>query len=171
MADPGSPGEEIVDLVGENDEVTGRASRRSVRAGNLLHREIASIVRNGRREIFVHRRTETKDVFPGMYDMFVAGVVTSGETYEVAVRRELAEELGVEGVEPAFLFKSRYHDEENNWWACVYEVSWDGAVRLQDSEIAWGEFMPEADLIAKLDEWPFVPDGLEVFRRYFGGRR
>ena len=160
-----------MDLVDEDDEVIGRASRRSVRAGNLLHREIASIVRNGLGEIFVHRRTETKDVFPGMYDMFVAGVVTSGESYDMAVRRELAEELGVEGVEPAFLFKSRYQEEDNNWWACVYEVSWDGSVRLQESEIAWGVFMPEDELIARLDHWSFVPDGLEVFRQHFGERR
>ena len=26
--------------------------------------------------------------------------------------------------------------------------------------------MSEADLVAKLEVWPFVPDGLEVFRRY-----
>jgi isopentenyldiphosphate isomerase len=163
--------EEMVDLVDEGDEVIGRASRREVRAGNLLHREIASLLRNGGGEIFVHRRTETKDVFPGMHDMFVAGVVASGETYGQAVLRELAEELGIEAAEPAFLFKTRYRDEHNNWWTCVYQVAWDGPIRRQESEVAWGEFMPEADLIAKLDEWPFVPDGLDVFRRYLSERR
>lgn len=45
-----------------------------------------------------------------MYDMFVAGVVTSGESYDDAIRWELAEELGIEGAEPAFLIKSRYRD-------------------------------------------------------------
>ncbi len=110
--------EEIVDLVDEDDNVIGRAPRREVRARNLLHREVGAIVRNRRGEIYVHRRVDTKNVFPGMYDMFVAGIVTSGESYDGAIRRELAEELGIEGVEPAFLFKSRYRDADINWWTC-----------------------------------------------------
>ena len=62
---------------------------------------------------------------------------------------------------PAFLFKSRYRDADVNWWTCVYEVVWDGPISHQEQEIAWGGFMPEADLIVKLDEWRFVPG---VFR-------
>src|SRR5439155_22041790 len=80
--------QEIVDLVDEGDGVIGRAPRYEVRQRNLLHREVAAIVRNGRGEIYVHRRTDTKDLVPGMYDMFVAGMVTSGESYEEAIRRE-----------------------------------------------------------------------------------
>jgi isopentenyldiphosphate isomerase len=162
--------EEMVDLVDEDDVVIGRAPRREIRARNLLHREVAAIVRNGRGEIYVHRRTDTKDVFPGMYDMFVAGVVASGETYEAAIRRELAEELGIEVTEPAFLFKARYRDQDIDWWACGYQVVWDGPIRHQEEEIAWGGFMAEEDLIARLDEWPFVPDGLVTFRRYLAER-
>jgi isopentenyldiphosphate isomerase len=158
--------EEIVDLVDEEDHVLGKAPRREVRARNLLHREVAAIVRNPVGEIYVHRRADTKDVFPGMYDMFVAGVVTSGESYDDAIRRELEEELGVGGVEPALLFKSRYHDADINWWTCCYEVIWDRPIRLQEEEIAWGRFMSEAELTAQLDQLPFVPDGLVAFRRY-----
>lgn len=88
---PAVAAEEIVDLVDENDRVIGRAPRREVRARNLLHREVAAIVRNPRGEIYVHRRTGTKDVFPGMHDMFIAGVVTSGESYEDSIKRELSE--------------------------------------------------------------------------------
>lgn len=76
-----------------------------------------------------------------------------------AIRRELAEELGVQGVEPALLFKSRYHDAEINWWACCYKVIWDRPIHLQEEEIAWGRFMSEAELTAQLDQLPFVPDG------------
>lgn len=161
---------ELVDVVDEDDRVVGQAPRRDVRCRNLLHREVAAIVRNASGEIFVHRRTETKDVFPGMYDMFVAGVVTSGEDYDEAIERELGEELGIEGVRPSFLFKTRYEDPAINWWTVVYEVVWDGPVRLQEDEIAWGAFMPQADLVLKLETWPFVPDGLLVFRRYLQER-
>ncbi len=162
--------EELVDVVDEDDRVVGQALRTDVRGRNLLHREVAAIVRDRRDAIFVHRRTETKDVFPGLYDMFVAGVVTSGEGYDQAIRRELAEELGIDGVHPSFLFKTRYKDPAINWWTSVYEVAWDGPVRLQEDEIAWGAFMPQGDLVEKLETWPFVPDGLLVFRRYLKER-
>jgi inner membrane transporter RhtA len=164
------PGGEIVDLVDGKDEVIGRTPRHEVRERNLLHREVTAIVRNHKGEIYVHRRTDTKDVFPGMYDMFVAGVVASGESYGEAIRRELKEELDIHGVDPAFMFKARYRDPAVNWWACTYEVVWDGPIHHQEEEIAWGGFMSEADLVANLDRWAFVPDGLRVFRRYLDER-
>lgn len=47
---------------------------------------------------------------------------------------------------------------------------WDGPIRRQEDEIAWGKFMAESDLIEKLDEWPFVPDGVLAFRHYLDER-
>ncbi len=162
--------EEMVDLVDEGDRVVGVAPRSEVRSRNLLHREVAAICRNAAGAIYVHRRTETKDVFPSMHDMWVAGVVSSGETYAEAVRRELREELGISGAEPVFLFKHRYRDDHLNWWTEAFEVRWDGPIRHQPEEVAWGAFLPEAELLAKLDEWAFVPDGVDVFRRYLRER-
>ena len=164
------PIEEMVDLVDEDDRVVGVAPRSEVRSKNLLHREVAAICRNRAGAIYVHRRTETKDVFPGMYDMWVAGVVSSGETFGEAIRRELEEELGIAGAEPVFLFKHRYRDRKLNWWTEAFEVRWDGPIRHQPEEVAWGAYLSEPELVAKLDEWPFVPDGVEVFRRYLRER-
>ncbi len=52
-----------------------------------------------------------------------------------------------------------------------YEVMWDRPIRHQKEEIAWGGFLPEEELIAKLDQWRFVPDGLHVFRLYLKEHR
>ncbi|HET9006976.1 MAG TPA: hypothetical protein VFQ04_09685, partial [Actinomycetes bacterium] len=46
---------------------------------------------------------------------------------------------------------------------------WDGPVRPQASEIAWGAFLTLDELDTRLEEWPFCPDGLEVFRRWQAG--
>jgi hypothetical protein len=43
-------------------------------------------------------------------------------------------------------------------------------VQHQTEEIAWGVFMAAPDLIAKLDQWRFVPGGLQLFRRYLAER-
>jgi 8-oxo-dGTP pyrophosphatase MutT (NUDIX family) len=161
--------DEIVDLVDEANRVVGRARRSEVRARNLLHRGVGILCRNSRGEVFVHRRTETKDVFPGMYDMFVGGVVGAGEEYAEAARREVAEELGITGAELRYLFHHLYLGPRNRSWVAVYEVEWDGPVRLQESEVAWGAYLGMEALIAKLPEWTFVPDGLEIFQRYRQG--
>jgi 8-oxo-dGTP pyrophosphatase MutT (NUDIX family) len=165
------PGIEILDVVDEQDRVVGRASRREVRARRLLHRFSSVLCRDPAGRVYVHRRTHDKDVYPGLYDMFAGGVLAAGETYLQAARRELAEELGVVGPEPRFLFKHRYRGEENPSWSALFEVTWDGPVRPQASEIAWGAFLDEGELLARLEEWPFAPDGLEIFRRWRAGGR
>jgi isopentenyldiphosphate isomerase len=163
-------GDEQVDLVDEHDQVIGQASRREVRRANLLHRGVGIVCRNSAGQIYVHRRTDSKDVFPGMYDASVGGVVASGERYRDAARRELAEELGIAGPELRFLFKHRYRGPQVDTWNAVFEVVWDGPIVHQPEEIAWGAFVTEEELRSRLraGPWVFVPDGLELLRRYLG---
>jgi len=157
---------EWVDLVDRDNQVVGRALRSEVRHKNLLHRGIAVLVRNSQGQVYVHQRTSTKDVFPAMFDMFVGGVVGSGEDYLEAARREAQEELGVENTQLEFLFDYLYQGPLNYSWVRCYRVTWDGPIRHQPEEVQWGEWMDEGDL----DEWvgrvPVVPDGLEVFYAY-----
>ena len=167
---PADPADELLDVVDEQDRVVARATRREVRRGRLLHRFSSVLCWDPGGRLYVHRRTDDKDVYPGMYDMTAGGVLAAGETYLEAARRELAEELGVAGPELRFLFKHRYRGPENPSWSALFEVTWDGPVTPQASEIAWGAFLAEDELLARLEQWPFVPDGLEVYRRYLAGR-
>jgi isopentenyldiphosphate isomerase len=162
------PGDELVDLVDERDLVVGRATRREVRARNLLHRAVVVLCRGTGGEVLVHRRTDTKDVFPGRYDMFVAGMVGAGETYQAAAVRELAEELGVEGVPLTPVFRHQYAGPAERSWSEVFEVRWDGPVRIDPAEVAWAEWLSPEELDHRLSEWQFCPDSLEVYAR---GRR
>jgi 8-oxo-dGTP pyrophosphatase MutT (NUDIX family) len=163
---PISPHEEIVDLVDDENRIVGRAKRSDVRAKNLLHRGVGIVCKSSAGQVYVHRRTTTKDVFPGLYDMLVGGVVGSGESYEAAARREILEELGIDGPEPRHLFHHLYLGPLNRSWVAVYEVIWDGPIRHQESEVAWGSYLSLEEVIAKLEVWEWVPDGLEIFQRY-----
>jgi 8-oxo-dGTP pyrophosphatase MutT (NUDIX family) len=146
--------------------VIGRTTRREIRSRNLLHRGVGIICFNSRGRVYVHRRTETKDLFPGMYDMFVGGVVAGGEAYAAAARREIREELGIDGPEPEFLFTHLYLGDRNRAWIQVYRVIWDGEIRHQVEEVAWGGWVDPAQILPMTREKPFVPDGLEIFRRF-----
>lgn len=150
------------------------AVRRSVmRARGLWHAATAVLVRSGDGErIYVHRRSDTKDVFAGMHDCWAGGVVAAGETPSDGAARELAEELGVRTVTPVPLFSFRYVDPPIRYHAFTYEVRWDGPITWQPSEVVAGWWLTVDDLTARLADptWPFVPDGREAFRRWLAHR-
>ncbi|MER7046269.1 NUDIX hydrolase [Streptomyces jumonjinensis] len=166
-----SPADEILDVVDERDQVVGQARRGEVYAGGLRHRCVFVLVRNAVDEIFVHRRTASKLVFPSLYDMFVGGVVGAGESYDDAALREAEEELGVSGLpRPVPLFRFLYEDGERGWWSAVYEVRCELPVNPQAEEVAWHGFLPEAELAGRLGSWEWTPDGLAAYERLRAGR-
>src|SRR5437899_2839980 len=101
---------ELVDVVDDHDHVVTQATRQEVRARNLRHRCAYVLVFNVAGQLFVHRRTESKDIFAGHWDVTVGGVLNVGEGYETGARRELREEIGLEAVPLRRLFPVRYED-------------------------------------------------------------
>ncbi|WP_256104687.1 NUDIX domain-containing protein [Streptomyces sp. ODS05-4] len=160
------PADEVLDVVDEHDEVVDRLPRGEVYARGLRHRCVFVLVTDDEGRIFVHRRTPGKLVFPSHYDMFVGGVVGAGEGYDAAALREAEEELGVRGLEPPRpLFSFLYEDAggHGSWWSRVYRVRCALPVRPQVEEVAWHAFLPEAEVRARLADWPWVPDGLAAY--------
>ncbi|MGI5407157.1 NUDIX domain-containing protein [Streptomyces chartreusis] len=162
-----SSADEILDIVDEQDRVIGRSPRGEAYAKGLRHRCVFIEARDAEGRLFVHRRTPTKLVFPSRYDMFVGGVVGAGESYDEAALREAEEELGVNGLpRPTLLFKFLYDNGAGqNWWSAVYEVRCELPVNPQVEEVAWYDFLPEAEVERRLTEWPWVPDGLAAYER------
>ncbi|MGW7574772.1 NUDIX hydrolase [Streptomyces sp. NPDC054765] len=158
--------DEILDVVDENDQVVGQAPRGEAYARRMRTRASFVLARDDRDRIFVHRRTPQKLVFPAHYDMFVGGVVGTGETYDQAALREAEEELGVQGLQPPEpLFKFLYETAEHTWWSAVYQVRCTLPVAPQESEIDWYAFLTEEELTRRLGEWPWTPDGLAAYRQ------
>jgi isopentenyldiphosphate isomerase len=158
--------EEWVDHVDEGDRVIERVTRRRMRVDNLLHRSVFILCFDSHGRVYVQRRTLTKDVFPGLYDMFVGGVVEAGESYDHSALREIGEELGIVGPTPQPLFRHRYEGRESRSHIAVYQVAWDGPIVHQASEVDWGGYFPLDELARNAQGFAFVPDGWEVFERY-----
>ncbi len=159
------PGDETVDQVDEENRVIDAVPRRVMRDGRLLHRCTYVLVLDSCGRLYVHRRTDTKDVYPGFLDVTAGGVNAAGESYDDCARRELEEELGV-GAEPLFRFLLRYDGPSGHVWGAAYDVVWDGPIDWQPEEVVWGEFVAVDEVEAMVAREPFCPDGLEVFRRW-----
>jgi isopentenyldiphosphate isomerase len=161
--------DELIDVVDADDRVVGQARRSESYARRLRHRAAFVLVHDSAGRIFVHRRTDTKRVFPGHYDMWVGGVLGAGETYDQAARREAREELGVADLpQPEFLFKFLFETAEHAWWSAAYRITWDGPVHPQAEEVAWHTFLTGAELEDRLaaGDWAWVPDGLAAYREW-----
>jgi 8-oxo-dGTP pyrophosphatase MutT (NUDIX family) len=159
--------DEIVTIVDEANRVVGSAPRHEMLARRLIHRATYILVFNAQGEIFVQKRTATKDVFPSHYDVAAGGVVLAGEEYEPAARRELAEELGIAGVPLTRCFDFLYEDDRSRVWGRAYRCTWDGPMTLQAEEIERGAFQP-VDRVLAGDVRPLTPDGEYVLRRVLG---
>ena len=157
--------EEIVTIVDSNNQVIGAVPRHKMRQENLIHRAAYILVFNSHGELFVHRRTLTKDIYPGYYDIAAGGVVLAGESYEESARRELEEELGIREKELKNLFDFFYQDGANQVWGRAFSCNHDGIFSLQKEEVEWGSFMPLPSLRQMAPKKPFTPDGLYLLGR------
>ena len=138
--------EEIFDVVNERDEVIDRKPRREVHARGLLHRAIHVLVFNSSGEIFLQKRSMTKDREPGKWDSSSSGHVDSGEDYDACAVRELREELGlIVPKTPERLLKLDAGAETDQEFVRVYRCRAEGPFQLHPVEIERGEwFAPEA---------------------------
>jgi 8-oxo-dGTP pyrophosphatase MutT (NUDIX family) len=171
--------EEQVALYAAGDlsgRVVGVAARSELRARNLPHAATAVLLRDPAGRVYVHRRTQTKDIYPGMHDVWAGGVVLAGEDPDLAAVRELAEELGVHDCPLTPVLRYWYSDQVTDYLAFVYETTYDpdrnGPIRHQPAEVAAGWWQEWGELLTRLADptWPFVPDGRATLQRYVGTR-
>ena len=156
--------EELVDHVDDDDNVVGVVTRAEMRSRRLLHRAVSIAVFSSDGRLLVHRRADTKDVWPGQWDMAAGGVVSAGESYERAAERELAEELGVRVDVAAMhsLGSARFDDESvsllgRGFW-CVH----DGPFEFTDGEISEVRWVTRSELRDLRKRECFVPDNVAL---------
>jgi isopentenyl-diphosphate delta-isomerase type 1 len=147
--------EEYFDVVNERDEVIGRERRAEVHRRGLRHRAVHVLVFNARGQVFLQKRSQHKDTFPGAWDSSASGHVESGEDYETCVGRELREELGlVPEVMPRRLFKVAACDETGQEFVWVYRCEAEGPLELNHDEIEGGGWFSVAEVTRWMDDRP-----------------
>jgi 8-oxo-dGTP pyrophosphatase MutT (NUDIX family) len=157
--------DEVVAHYDEDGRVVGAVVRSRVRRENLWHAASSVVVRSPDGGVYLHRRTTTKDLYPGLLDFAAGGVVLAGEDPAEGAVRETAEELGVVGVPLVPHGVVAYADAHTRYHAHRFTTVWDGAIRWQPEEVSWGEWVTVADLLRLLGDAPdtVVPDSAAVW--------
>jgi len=159
---------EIVSIVDSTNTVIGAMPRNQMRAQSVIYQVTYILVFNSGGDLLVQRRTDTKDVYPGLLDLAAGGVVLAEESYEVSAARELEEELGI-SVPLNRHFDIWFEDSTcspaNRNWGRVFSCVHDGPFSLQASEVVSVEFMPLDDALT-IDPEEVTPDSRQVLVAY-----
>jgi isopentenyldiphosphate isomerase len=161
-AHPENSPDELVEEVDSLGTVLRLVTRRQMRAEALWHRAVFIAVRSSTGQLLIHQRAMTKDVWPGWWDVAVGGVVSPGESWEQAAERELAEELGVSGVELRPLGTGAYRDDEVKLVAACFEAVCDGPFSYSDGEITTTQWVSAGDLRVRIGQNSFLPDSIAL---------
>jgi isopentenyl-diphosphate delta-isomerase type 1 len=170
-----STAHEWFDVVDDQDRPVGRATRADVHARGLKHRAVHIWLFNARGELFLQKRSDTKDSAPDCWDSSASGHLDSGEEYDACAVRELREELGLE-VQPTQLerlFKLDACADTGSEFVWVYRIRSDATPVINPAEIKRGAWVTQHQLDVLVTEQPhrcarsFVRITREMFTRGF----
>ena len=156
---------ELVDEIDVDDRVLRVVPRSTMRAERLRHRAVFVAVLDGSGRLLVHRRSPAKDVWPGWCDIAVGGVVASGETYEVAAAREVAEEIGIRGASCEVIddgVARIYDDDAVSLLGRCFRVTHPGPFRFADGEVTEAWWVRLEDVEESMRREPFLPDSVAL---------
>lgn len=120
MNDKANTPDEVVDVVNEQNEVVGMATKREVNANpQLIHREVGILVFDDRGRVLFQQRSRYKNVMPLYWTMSVAGHVPRGMTVESAAHMELQEELGFD-TDLVYSYTSLEHAPNETFFCSVF---------------------------------------------------
>ena len=87
---------EYIDVLDENGVKTGEIlSRKEIHQRGLWHRAIVIAIINGNNEVLLQQRSINKDKNAGLWDISVAGHISTGQDAISTAAREINEEVSV----------------------------------------------------------------------------
>lgn len=165
---------EVFDVVDEDDQVTGQATRREVHERSLMHRAVHVFMFNKRGDLLLQQRSHLKDVHPGVWDSSVAGHLDAGEDYPAAAMRELVEEMGITSPEEPCEIARISACADTGWeHVRVYRIHYHGPVRFPAAEVESALWFPIPVIEAWIARSPsdFAPGFLRCWRESKNSRQ
>lgn len=174
MNSPLKSGDEIFDVVDEQDCVLRQETRSNVHAQNLLHRAVHILIFNSAGELLLQKRSALKDLHPHLWVTSCSGHVDAGETYEKAAVREISEELGLSTI-PVLnpLFKLTPTPETGWEFVWVYRATHEGPFTPSPDEVAALQFFSPSEINRWIETKPeeLTPSFLLIWKKYISQNR
>ncbi len=129
--------DELLDIVNDEDIITGQEMRSTVHQLGLQHRGVHVFLFSREGKMLVQKRSADRATSPSALDCSVSEHVKAGESYLDAAVRGMKEEMGVTGIEisPLVTFRMNYGINDNEI-STLYEGQVEpGRVKFDPVEI------------------------------------
>jgi isopentenyl-diphosphate Delta-isomerase len=165
--------EEQVVLVDEQDRPIGVSDKLAAHRRGLLHRAFSVVLENERGELLLQRRAAHKYHSPGLWSNACCGHPRPGEAVDVAARRRVGEELGVDvSLRELGSFRYRAHvgDLTEHELDHVFVGRLAEEPRANPAEVAECRWVTADDLMAAMNAAPdnytvWLPGVMSVVKR------
>lgn len=157
--------EEMFPVVDEDGNITGAATRGECHNGSkLLHPVVHLHVFNNKGELYLQKRPDWKDIQPGKWDTAVGGHIDLGESVEIALKREVQEELGITEFEPQRLIHYVFESAREKELVFVHKTIYNGPITPSE-ELDGGRFWSLDEIKANLGKNVFTPNFESEFQK------
>ncbi|MAB97548.1 MULTISPECIES: NUDIX hydrolase [Pseudomonas] len=161
---------ELIAWVDEQDQLLGSLPRAQLRERQLIGRGTFILLFNSAGQLCVHRRTLSKALYPGFWDVAAGGMVQAHESYAESAARELEEELGISGVELREHQRFYFDQRDNRLWCAVFSAVSDAPLVLQPEEVLEACFMSPEQALREATVRDYCPDSLQALRNYLASQ-
>lgn len=157
---------ELFDIYDEQGNRIGTAPRRQCHGDPSLlhHTSHVVIIHPDTGDILLQKRSRDKDIQPGKWDTAVGGHLALGEDFETGAKRELAEELGITGVELFHIFDSRIRNDIESEDVRVFGAFAADGFKFDPVEIDEIRFWDRAALEDPENQLQFTPNLIEELK-------
>lgn len=157
--------QEMFPIVDEEGNITGAATRGECHSGSKqLHPVVHLHVFSSKGDLYLQKRPEWKDIQPGKWDTAVGGHVDLGESVDMALKREVQEELGITDFIPEHLTSYVFESARERELVFVYKTVYDGDIHPSD-ELDDGRFWSLEEIKEHIGKGIFTPNFEEEFKR------